>query len=595
MKAHKIIYTSILFIISIPIFAQVNISEEIEIEELKLHMNYLASDELEGRLPGTEGGKKAAEYIREQLKSLNVNLLGENGFQFFDITKGIEPGENNYLKLETGDAEFGKDYMPLAFSGNGEISTSAVFLGYGFNFKDDSLSWNDYELVDVKNKWAVVLRGAPDVSHNSKYSSQSSLRKKILRAKDAGASGIIFVSGEKFDESDELFDLDYAKREPGIDFPAIQIKRSIADNLLKKFDVSVSILESQLNENLMPNSFEIDETISAKINLIKVYAKTENVIALLEGTDPILKNEYIVLGAHFDHLGYGGQGSGSRRPDTSAIHNGADDNASGTSAIIEIFENLAVNKNKLKRSIIFSAFGAEEMGLLGSKYFVDNPPVDLKKIKFMLNLDMVGRMKEGKNEFSASGTGTGIGIPEMIDIYAEEMAVTIAKSSEGYGPSDHASFYANDIPVMFLYTAMHEDYHTPSDKSDLINFKGQKSVSDFAYKIIFDIANREKNLVFQEAGPKERQTGARSYKVTLGIMPDVAGVVENGLRADAVIPGRPAAIAGMQKGDIIIGMEGKPVKDIYEYMNRLSDFKVGQRISVEVQRGDEKLILIVEL
>lgn len=595
MNLFKTAYIFILLLISITSKAQVEISEEIKTEELKAHVNYLASDELEGRLPGTPGGQKAAEYILEQLKSLDVNLLGDNGFQYFDVTNGIEAGENNYFKIGSLNLEFGKDYLPLSYSENGEFNSGLVFAGYGFNFKDDSLSWNDYESIDVKNKWAIILRGSPDDSHSSAYQSQSSLRKKILKAKDAGAAGVIFISGEKFDEKDELFDLSYAMREPNAGLPVIQVKRNIADKLFEKLEVTTSILEKQLNENLSPNSFEIDETISANINLKKVTSKTENVIAILEGSDPILKDEYIVVGAHYDHLGYGGSGTGSRRPDTTAIHNGADDNASGTSAIIEIFEKLAAHKNELKRSIIFAAFTAEEMGLIGSKYFVDNSPVDAKKIKFMLNLDMVGRMKEGGREFSASGTGTGIGIHEMIDKYANEMNLTIAKSSEGFGPSDHASFYASDIPVMFLFTAMHDEYHTPKDKADLINFDGQKLLGDFAFNILNEVANINENLVFQEAGPKERQESTRRYKVTLGIMPDVAGVVENGLRADAVIEGRPAALAGMKKGDIIVAMDGKPVKDIYEYMNRLSDFKVGQRITVEVLRGDEKVILLVEL
>lgn len=473
MSQFKTSYIFILFLISITIKAQVDVSEEIKFDELKAHVNYLASDELEGRLPGTTGGQKAAEYIREQLNALNIKLLGENGFQYFDVAKGIEAGENNYLRIAGASLEFGKDYLPLSYSANGEFNAGLIFAGYGFNFKDDSVSWNDYELIDVKNKWVIILRGSPDDSHSSVYQSQSSLRKKILKAKDAGAAGVIFISGEKFDEKDELFELDYAMREPSAGLPVIQLKRNIVDKLFSQFEVTTSILEKQLNENLSPNSFVIDETISMNINLKKVNSKTENVIALLEGNDPILKDEYIVIGAHYDHLGYGGGGTGSRRPDTTAIHNGADDNASGTSAIIEIFEKLAANKTELKRSIIFVAFTAEEMGLIGSKYFVDNSPVDIKKIKFMLNLDMVGRMKESGREFSASGTGTGIGIPEMIDKYADEMNLTIAKSSEGFGPSDHASFYASDIPVMFLFTAMHDEYHTPKDKADLINFDGE--------------------------------------------------------------------------------------------------------------------------
>ena len=575
--------------------AQIDNSEEIKVSELKSHINYLASDELEGRLPGAEGGKKAAEYIRERLKAMGLKLLGENGFQYFEVTKEVAPGENNYFNIGSINAEFGENYYPFTYSKNGEFTAPLVFAGYGFNFESDSISWNDYEDFDVEKKWVIILRGSPDDSHSSPYFTQSSLRKKILRAKDAGATGVIFVSGEKFDENDELLDLAYAAREPGAGIPVIHLKRNILDTILRNYEVTTSILEKQLNENLIPNSFELDETVSANINLKRVKTKTQNVVALLEGNDPSLKDEYLILGAHYDHLGYGGQGSGSRRPDTSAIHNGADDNASGTSAILEIIERLTANKAKLNRSILFLAFGAEEMGLLGSKYFTANPLMDLSNAKFMMNLDMVGRMKENKNAFSVGGTGTGIGIPEIVKKHAESMGLEVATSPEGYGPSDHASFYAKDIPVMFLFTAMHGEYHTPLDKFDLINFQGEKKLCDFAFEVLFELANRQENLVFQEAGPKERRPGRRRYKVTLGIMPDVAGVVKNGLGVDAVIDGRPAQLAGMKKGDVIVAMDGKPVGDIYEYMNRLSDFKVGQRISVEVLRGEEKVFLIVEL
>lgn len=269
MSQFKTSYIFILFLISITIKAQVDVSEEIKFDELKAHVNYLASDELEGRLPGTTGGQKAAEYIREQLNALNIKLLGENGFQYFDVAKGIEAGENNYLRIAGASLEFGKDYLPLSYSANGEFNAGLIFAGYGFNFKDDSVSWNDYELIDVKNKWVIILRGSPDDSHSSVYQSQSSLRKKILKAKDAGAAGVIFISGEKFDEKDELFELDYAMREPSAGLPVIQLKRNIVDKLFSQFEVTTSILEKQLNENLSPNSFVIDETISMNINLKK--------------------------------------------------------------------------------------------------------------------------------------------------------------------------------------------------------------------------------------------------------------------------------------------------------------------------------------
>jgi Zn-dependent M28 family amino/carboxypeptidase len=316
---------------------------------------------------------------------------------------------------------------------------------------------------------------------------------------------------------------------------------------------------------------------------------------MIEGNDPQLKNEYVLIGAHYDHLGYGGPGSGSRTPDTIAVHNGADDNASGTTAAIEIFERLANHKEELNRSVIFMAFSAEEMGLIGSKYFTNNPLVELNKIKFMINLDMVGRLNPEEKDLTIGGVGTALGLEDMIKTYADFTDLKVKTSKEGYGPSDHASFYAKDIPVMFVFTGIHEDYHTPADDPNTINYEGEKQVADFVYNIALEIINLPEALAYQEAGPKQSMSSGRRFKVTLGIMPDVAGGNGDGVTADAVIEGRPAYFAGMQKGDRIVALDGKEVKDIYDYMNRLSSFKPGQRINVDVMRGDKKVILIVDL
>jgi Zn-dependent M28 family amino/carboxypeptidase len=322
--------------------------------------------------------------------------------------------------------------------------------------------------------------------------------------------------------------------------------------------------------------------------------KTQNVEFMIEGSDPILKGEYIVIGAHYDHLGYGGSGSGSRRPDTNAIHYGADDNASGVSSVLEIAEKLYAYKSALKRSVLVYLFGAEEMGLLGSKHLVNNPNIELSKMKHMINLDMVGRLGEDKG-LTVGGTGTAAGIEDILNKLSEGHNLNIKTSPEGYGPSDHASFYSKDVPVLFFFTGIHEDYHTPADVPGKINYEGMKSINNMVYDLVVELANLDEALAYQEAGPKTRETSRRKFKVTLGIMPDVSGSGVKGLTADAVMEGRPADLAGMKKGDVIVAMEGKPVNDIYEYMSRLSEFKPGQRISVDVMRDGEKVVLIVDL
>lgn len=509
------------------------------------------------------------------------------------MLKGIEVGEGTKFLIGEKELEFSKDYSLFPISSEGDAISSTVFCGYGFSIDEENLNWNDYKDIDVTGKWVIVLRGAP-IDSTGRFENYSALRKKALTAKDNGAAGIIFVSGLQFDPDDELVELDNS-RESNVGIPVLQLKRNVLDEIFTEFEISVEQMEAFYAENLAPYSIALDIPFDISVKIKKLTDKTQNIIAIVEGSDPILKDEYIIIGAHYDHLGMGGPGSGSRRPDTIDVHNGADDNASGSAAILEIIEKIQANASEFKRSIIFVAFAAEEMGLLGSKYFTENPPVPLEKIKFMINLDMVGRLNEEDKSISIGGTGTAVGLPELINDVLNSYEMKATLSPEGFGPSDHASFYAKDIPVMFLFTGIHDDYHTPEDDWDKLNFEGEKLVSDFAYSIIERISNLDLSLVYQEAGPKERSSETRKFKVTLGIMPDVAASDSRGLRVDGVIKDRPAFYAGMKKGDVIISMDGKEVGDIYDYMNRLSSFKQGQRITVEVLRGEEKVILIVEL
>ena len=594
-KIISVILLSLLVIGNVSL--QVVDSEDITTKELHSHVAFLASDSLKGRKPGTTEGRVAAEYIKDEIRKDGLVLMGEDGFQVFEVVTSVKAGENNRLSFDGFDGMQGEDFVPVSFSGNGTVTASVVFTGYGFDFDDDDLSWHDYEGVDVAGKWAMVLRGDPEVDKSdSPFITYSSLRKKALVARDRGAVGVLFVSGEKFDKDDALINLVYDHSPTGVGIPVLHIKRNAANLMMKESGQTIEALEERLNKSRKPESFVIpNNIITASTEVIKNKAKTQNVVGLLKGSDPAMENGFIVLGAHYDHLGMGGRGSGSRRPDTLAVHNGADDNASGVAAILEIVENLSTRKDVLKRSILFIAFGAEEMGTLGSKYFTDQPLVDLGSVSAMLNLDMVGRLDAETRALSVSGSGTAAGLSEIVTERADAHGLKVNLSPEGYGPSDHAAFYAKDIPVLSFMTSIHEDYHSPDDDIEKLNFEGLVSVAEFVHALVVDLSNRTEELTFQEAGPKTRASARRRFKVTLGIMPDIAASDVQGVRATAVIPGRPASLAGMQKGDVIVAMEGKRVNDIYEYMHRLSEFKPGQRISVDVLRDGRKVILIVEL
>ena len=328
---------------------------------------------------------------------------------------------------------------------------------------------------------------------------------------------------------------------------------------------------------------------------------THNIIAVVPGKDKRLKHEYIVVGSHYDHLGLGGQGSGSRRPDTVAVHPGADDNASGDAVVLELARHF--RKVRSPRSIIFAFFGAEEQGLIGSKQFLEwmkqadgqriNLPQDVKGIVAMVNLDMVGRMRG--NAMSVSGTGTSSSFKAMVEQTAEQVGLNVTCIPDGYGPSDHASFVAQDIPVLFLTTGGHMEYHTPADVPSTLNYEGMQQTLDFSQQLITQLASMPATPDYISVPSSQKMSHAK-FKVTLGLMPDVMGAsTVPGLRADIVVAGKPAHNAGIRSGDIIQEIDGKPVKDINEYMERLAELQAGTTIPVKVLRGEETIVFEVHL
>lgn len=566
---------------------------EITVQELKESVGYLASDSLKGRKPGEAGDMLAATYIRQKFENAGLELLFDNGFQKFSLVTSAQLGEGNTFKVNDSPFEVEKDFLPYSFSANKEVSSNAVFAGFGLEVDKDTLQWDDFKGVNVAGKWLIALQGDPDIDNpESPFLEFSSERSKALLASDKNAAGLILVAGVKFSEKDELSSLFFDKNSSRYSIPVIQITRQTANQILAETGESIESLENRmLTENKSINLL-IDAEISVKVNVTQNETESQNVVALLPGTDPELKNEYVVIGAHFDHLGMGGPGSGSRALDELAVHNGADDNASGVATIIELAEKFAGEK-KNKRSMLFVAFGAEEMGLVGSKAFVNQAPVETEKMVAMFNFDMVGRLDTASNALSIGGTQTAVESEEILNRFNVDFE--LALSPEGIGPSDHASFYLQDIPVFFVSTGAHPDYHTPNDDAHLINYEGMKKVADYSYNLLSEVSNRESSLSFQESGPKFQRSRGGRYKITFGIMPDFAGLEKRGLRIDAVTKGKPADIGGMKKGDIIIAIEGKKVGGVHDYMSRLQSFESGDRVSVDIIRDGKESVLIIQL
>ncbi|MDT8392575.1 MAG: M20/M25/M40 family metallo-hydrolase [Bacteroidales bacterium] len=564
---------------------------EITVKELKQHIGFLASDDFGGRLPGTAGDKLSQAYIVGELQRAGIELLANNGFQYFDVITSVEAGEHNALSFNGMDGVQGEDFIPLSFSKNDSLKAAVAFVGYGFQVKNDTLEWDDYAGIDVKGKWLVILRGEPgEENTNSPFIAHVGLREKVLTAKDNGAGGVLIVSGADFDKDDALMRMFYDKSTADAGLPVFHIKRYLADSLFGK---SISSLENKISTDMQPHSFVSDAILEGRSEVVHQKVQTANIIGCIESFDQAHGDEIIVIGAHYDHLGMGGPGSGSREPDKETIHNGADDNASGVAAIIELAEKIKAHQQELKRTVVVVAFGAEEMGLIGSKYFVENPIIDMDHVVAMFNFDMIGRLSEERS-VAFGGTGTSVETEDLLNRYLDEFGLKGSFSKEGFGPSDHAAFYAEDIPVFFVSTGAHQDYHTPNDDIEYINFEGQKSVAELSYALIMDVAGRDEALTFREAGAKAR-TSRMQFKVTLGIVPDFTSSENNGLGVGGVRSGGPAESAGMQKGDLIVAINGMEIANIYDYMARLKKLESGQIITVDIMRDKKKVVLLVQL
>jgi len=561
-------------------------------EELTLITGELASDKFFGRGTGTGGDSLAALYIAKEFEKAGANPFMESGLQSFNVNVAVEPGKNNRLVVDGRGFVTGTDFMPLALSANSSLSAQVVFCAYGLLPSGDTLHRDDFSGLDVTGKWALVLRGYPESEPASGgYGSISSDRIKVLNAREKGAAGVLLVSGEKWDVADNLDKPSRSEARAGV--PVLQIRRSVADSILKSSAATVKELEEKAAEAESAAGLITQTTVDAEADVEKREAITSNVVMMLEGSSNA--GEYVIIGAHYDHLGMGGPGSSSRVPDTVAIHYGADDNASGVALMIELAERLADHEVPHARNIIFVAFSGEEMGLLGSKQFVENMGIDPSSVHLMINLDMVGRMKEG-NGLQVGGVGTAAGLRDTVISYSDTTEVSLTFTSEGYGPSDHSSFYGKNIPVLYFTTGAHLDYHTPFDTPDKLNFEGMVKIGELLTDLVSWSANSPSRLAFTEAGPREPTSPmGRRRGITFGIMPDFAGNVTNGLRADFVTPGKPAALGGMVKDDIIVAIDSKPVNNIEDYMFRLSQLKPGQTVPVEVLRNGNKELLIIQL
>jgi hypothetical protein len=398
--------------------------------------------------------------------------------------------------------------------------------------------------------------------------------------------GVLFINGYKPNKEDELIEFKYDRGPLMNDFPIVHVKRNIIDELLKSEGFDLAELQEEIDKNKSPKSFVLGNakaTLSTNINEVK--AKGNNVAGYIEGSDPVLKNEYVVVGAHFDHLGWGIDGS-LYRGDEPMIHNGADDNASGTTGLLEIAEKVAANKELFKRSVVFIAFNAEELGLLGSAHTVNNFPVDIKNVSAMFNMDMIGRLNDEKS-LTIIGAATSSIWKDLLE-ESNTYNFVLKLNDDGWGGSDHQSFTLKEVPVLFFFTGVHEDYHKPSDDWDKINYEGEKQVTDFVYNILEKTSGLETRPDYVKVERSAPKGGGGYAKVYVGTIPEF-GWNGEGFKLGGVSEGGPAQKAGLQGGDIMIQFGDKKVANIYDFMYGMNDHKPGDTVKVKVLRNGEEM------
>ncbi len=594
-------------IILIIIFAAFNLNAQdsliIDKNKLKESVKYLASDELKGRFPGTDGIEKAAKFIENEFQSIGLLKFNSSFRQQLDVITSLIANDDCALSVETfvqrigvpkekwpkmaQPFKMGVDFSPLAFSDNGTVKGELAFVGFGISAPD--INYDDYAGIDVKDKIVILISDSPDgEKKDGQFAPYADLRYKANLARNKGAKAIIMIKLQG--DSMNVFErLEYANIGRNSGIIAVQVQRQSISKFFPKNKIMIEV-EDFIRKNKKPDSFILPNTnIEIVVNLSPKKESTYNIYGYIEGTDPSLKNEYVVIGAHYDHLGFGGPTSRSRSK-KQLIHNGADDNASGVAGIIELTRYFKANPTK--RSIIVVAFTAEEMGLLGSAHFVKNLPVPKEKIIAMINFDMIGRMKD---DFTIFGYSSAKNFEQLIDSITSLHSVKVAKASDAYGPSDHSSFYAEKIPVMMIFTGVHEDYHTPEDDWNKINYDGMAKVIEYSSHIIKTLANNPNRPEYIE-GEKTERKPSHGYgsKVWFGIIP-AFDESPKGCKIGGASPGSPAATAGFKKDDIITKIADKEVKNLYDFMYSLRDFNPGDEVMVKFLRDDKEMEAKVKL
>ncbi|MGG9963936.1 M28 family peptidase [Ferruginibacter sp. SUN106] len=518
-------------------------ADKVIVTNLQTHIGFLADDKLEGRRTGSAGEKLAYEYISGEFGKTGLTPKGDNGtfIQAFEVNEGKQINPSSHLIINGFDLDVEKEYFPFIFSPNASLEAAPSMA-----LRESGTVW----FWDLKDK-------LEENKTNPHFDLTDAIKIKVNDVATKGATGLIIYNTSSI--ADDL------KFEPKAKSELVKIPvLYVTQNIKKKY--------------LYDETATID--IKLKVDIGDKKRMGHNIVGYIDNGAATT----VILGAHYDHLGYGEDHNSLYTGTTPQIHNGADDNASGTAALLELSKLLKASKFK-NNNYLFVSFSGEELGLFGSKYFTEHPAIDLSNANYMINMDMVGRLNDSTHGLTIGGYGTS---PVWGQLLTEkDKFFTIKFDSSGTGPSDHTSFYRKDIPVLFFFTGVHSDYHKPSDDADKINYTGELQVVKYVYNII-DAANKKGKLAFTKTR-EAAATGKNSFKVSLGIMPDYT-FSGGGVRVDGVSEGKMAQKIGIKAGDIIVQLGDIKFSDVQSYMGALGKFNKGDATKVKVKRGNEELL-----
>ncbi len=578
------------------------------------HVEFLASPAMKGRGAGTPELDRAAAYIARHFEEAGLLPAGDAGsyFQKLTVTTGAKMGADNRLEITRNrgveQLEPGADYIPINFSGSGEVGGPVVFAGYGISA--DEHGYDDYAHFDVEDKIVIVMRYEPDFfeeeqqrgrrGRRRRFTRHSHLIAKAINARNRGAKAVILVEGSPTRrDGDSLIKFGSISGPADAGIPMVQAKHSVVEKWLRGSGRSLRILHKDINGKQEPQSFALAESlrIELSVDVDREQAAVSNVAGYIPGET----DELVAVGAHYDHLGLGDQSSLAPSA-IGDVHHGADDNASGTAGLIELARHYGAdrrtNGEKPRRGLLFLAFAAEEIGLLGSRHWVENPTLHLENVVAMLNMDMVGRIDNGK--VYVGGIGTAEPFAQMLEDVKSNYSFAIDVSRSGYSASDHSSFVGKRIPVMFFFSGLHGDYHKPSDTADKINAESAVELLALVSELTDRIVAAEVRPAFLEGSPESAHGqvsstgGGGGYGPWFGSIPDFAEVPE-GVRFADIRPGSPAEKAGLQAGDILTQWNDKPIQNLYDFTYALRDSAVGDVVKVRFLRGEAERTADVKL